>query len=67
MRIKRNQGTVLLLVMLVLAALIIIIFSHVNTVTVDSIIAENQRDDTTTYWAARGLIISIAKPACTIT
>ena len=54
MQFRYNQGTILLLVMIVLAALIIIVYSFINTVTIDSIIAENQRDETGTYWAAKG-------------
>ncbi|MGE3852472.1 MAG: general secretion pathway protein GspK [Planctomycetota bacterium] len=54
-RRRRNErGVVLLLSALTLVILVVIVHSFVSTITVDAIIAENQKQTITTYWAARG-------------
>ena len=57
LRPRGDRGVVLMLSALCILCLIVIVHSFVSTITVDAIIADNQKQTVTTYWAARAGIL----------
>ncbi len=51
---KNDKGAVLLIVLLVLVILIIVIFSYIDSITIDSLISNNQKNESVMSWTIRG-------------